>query len=155
MAVSPTINYSRDTARGYAGMIASTVPHTIISNVVKSDSANIPFGRSVLLTAEKIVALPSGSAGKWAGIAVAERVVPFAQGEVFVPYDQIPCMKEGEIWVDTSVAVAAGDPVYYVNASGLHSNVSNSSANTLIENAEFITATAGAGLAKIRLGKSK
>lgn len=151
----PTVSYSRDTARGYAGMIATTEPHWIVSNVVKSDSADIPFGRAVLLTSEDIVALPSGSAGKFAGVAVADRTLPHSQDGVYKPFDQISCMKTGSIWVSAAVAVAAGDPVYYVNASGLFSNVSNSSANTLIENAEFATATSGAGLARIRLGVSK
>jgi hypothetical protein len=59
-------------------------------------------------------------------------------------------MKKGVIVVQASVAVAVGDPVYYVPATGVLTNVSTS--NTLIAGAQWDTSTAGAGLAALRLG---
>lgn len=59
-------------------------------------------------------------------------------------------MKKGVIVVQASVAVAVGDAVYYVPATGVLTNVSTG--NTLIPNAQWDTSTAGAGLAALRLG---
>ena len=151
----PAVSYSRDTAKGYPGMIATTEPHHIISMVVAAASADIPFGRGVLFgTIEDTVALPA-AIGKFAGVAVADRTIPFEQGEFFKAYDQISVMKNGSIWVTALVAVAQGDPVY-MTPTGTFTNVSNSSANQLIENAEWATVTSTTNqIAKLRLGVTK
>lgn len=151
----PAVSYSRDTPKGYPGMIATTEPHHIISMIVASGSDNIPFGRGVLFgTIEDTVALPA-AIGKFAGVAVVDRTIPFEQGEVYKPYDQISVMKNGSIWVTALVAVAQGDPVY-MTPTGTFTNVSNSSANQLIENAEWATVTSTTNqTAKLRLGVTK
>jgi hypothetical protein len=151
----PTISYSRDTLPGYPGMIATTEPHWITSNVVEAGSGDITPGRAVVYGATVDTVKAPTAGGKFAGVAVVDRTLPHAQGNVFKPYDQISTMKNGSIWVSTGVAVAFGDPVYFVNATGLFSNVAASGANTLVENAEFATSTSGAGLARVRLGVSK
>lgn len=152
MAIPP-VSYSRDTPRGYPGMIATTEPHHIISMIVAAGSGDVPFGRGVIFgTIEDTVSLPA-ALGKFAGIVVADRTVPAAQGEVFKPYDQLSVMKSGSIWVTALVAVAQGDPVY-MTPTGTFTNVATS--NQLIENAEWATVTTGTNqLAKIRLGVSK
>ena len=151
----PTVSYTRDTPAGYPGMIATTEPHWITSMVVASGSGDIGFGKAVVYgAADDTVALPTAG-GKFAGIAVADRTLPHAQGEVFKPYDQISVMKNGSIWVTAAVAVAQGDPVYFVEADGSLSNVDGGGANQLIENAEWATTTTGPGLARIRLGVTK
>lgn len=151
----PAVSYSRDTAKGYPGMIATTEPHFITSMIVGASSSDIPFGRGVIYaTAEDTVALPA-AIGKFAGVAVADRTIPFEQGEVFKAYDQISVMKNGSIWVTALVAVAQGDPVY-MTPTGTFTNVSNSSANQLIENAEWATITSTTNqIAKLRLGVTK
>lgn len=151
----PTVSYAIDTPAGYAGMIATTEPHFITSMVVGAASGDIPFGRGVIYaTAEDTVALPS-ALGKFAGVAVASRVLPFQNGEVYKPYDQINLMKNGSIWVTALVAVAQGDPVY-MTPTGTFTNVSNSSANQLIENAEWASVTSTTNqLARLRLGVTK
>jgi hypothetical protein len=151
----PTVSYSRDTPAGYPGMIATTEPHFITSMVVGATSGNIPFGLGVVYdTAEDTVKLPT-AIGKFAGVAVVDRTLPYANGEVYKPYDQISVMKNGSIWVTALVAVAQGDPVYMTPTGGF-TNVSNSSANQLIENAEWASVTSGANqLARLRLGVTK
>jgi hypothetical protein len=148
----PTVSYSRDSP---AGMIATTEPHFITSMVVGATSGNIPFSIGVIYdTAEDTVKLPT-AIGKFAGVAVVDRTLPYANGEVYKPYDQISVMKNGSIWVTALVAVAQGDPVYMTPTGG-SSNVSNSSANQLIENAEWASVTSGANqLARLRLGITK
>lgn len=152
MAIPP-VSYSRDTPRGYAGMIANTEPHRIISMIVAAGSGDVPFGRGVIFgTVEDTVALPA-ALGKFAGVVVADRTVPAAQGEVFKPYDQLSVMKNGTIWVTALVAVAQGDPVY-MTPTGTFTNVATS--NQLIENAEWATVTTTSNqIAKLRLGVTK
>lgn len=149
----PTVSYTRDTPAGYAGMIATTEPHHITSMVVGAASAAIPFGRGVIYaTAEDTVALPS-ALGKFAGIAVASRVLPFQNNETYLAYDQINLMKVGSIWVIALVAVAQGDAVY-MTPTGTFTNVATS--NQLIENAEWATVTSTTNqLARLRLGVTK
>lgn len=154
MAIPP-VSYSRDTPKGYPGMIATTEPHHIISMIVAQGSADIPFGRGVTFgTVEDTVALPSAS-GKFAGVAVVDRTLPHSNGEAFKAFDQISVMKNGTIWVTALVAVAQGDPVY-MTPTGTFTNVSNSDANQLLTGAEWATVTSGANqLAKLRLGVTK
>lgn len=151
----PTVSYSRDTPAGYPGMIATTEPHWITSMVVAEGSADIPFGRGVVYGAlEGTVALPTAG-GKFAGISVADRTIPHEDGAVFKPFRQINTMKNGSIWVTALVAVAEGDPVY-MTPTGTFTNVSNTDANQLIENAEWATVTTGASqIARVRLGVAK
>ena len=152
MAIPP-VSYSRDTARGYPGMIANTEPHRIISMIVASGSADVPFGRGVIFgTVEDTVALPT-AAGKFAGVVVADRTVPASQGEVFKPFDQLSVMKNGTIWVIALVAVEQGDQVY-MTPTGKFTNVATS--NQLIENAEWATVTSTTNqIAKLRLDVTK
>jgi hypothetical protein len=151
----PTVSYSRDTPAGYPGMIATTEPHHIISMIVNATSGNIPFGSGVLFdTVEDTVKLPT-AIGKFAGVAVVDRTLPFANGEVYKPSDQISVMKNGSIWVTALVAVAQGDPVYMTPTGGF-TNVANAAANQLIENAEWASVTSGVNqLARLRLGVTK
>jgi len=149
----PTISYTRDTPAGYPGMIATTEPSWITSMIVAAGSGDIAPGKAVVYdTVDDTVKLPT-AAGKFAGIAVVDRTLPHSQGNVFKPLDQINVMKGGSIWVAVTAAVAQGDPVYYVSATGVITNSATSA--TLIENAEFATTTAGAGIARIRLSVSK
>lgn len=151
----PPVSYSRDTPAGYPGMIATTEPHFITSMIVAAASGNIPFGVGVIYdTVEDTVKLPA-AVGKFAGVAVVDRTLPFANGEVYKPYDQISVMKNGSSWVTALVAVAQGDPVYMTPTGGF-TNVSNSAANQLIENAEWASVTSGTNqLARLRLGVTK
>lgn len=151
----PPVSYSRDTPAGYPGMIATTEPHFITSMIVAAASGNIPFGVGVIYdTVEDTVKLPA-VIGKFAGVAVVDRTLHFANGEVYKPYDQISVMKNGSIWVTALVAVAQGDPVYMTPTGGF-TNVSNSAANQLIENAEWASVTSGTNqLARLRLGVTK
>ncbi len=151
----PPVSYSRDTPAGYPGMVTTTEPHFITSMIVAAASGNIPFGVGVIYdTVEDTVKLPA-AVGKFAGVAVVDRTLPFANGEVYKPYDQISVMKNGSIWVTALVAVAQGDPVYMTPTGGF-TNVSNSAANQLIENAEWASVTSGTNqLARLRLGVTK
>lgn len=154
----PTISYARETAAGYPGMIATTEgADADISLVAEVGSADIPFGAAMVFgVLEGTAKLPTAG-GKFAGIAVADRTQPFTTGNVFKPYDQLTGKRAGSIFVAATVAVAQGDPVYFVNATGALTNVvgTGATAATLISDAEWVIPTTGAGLSRIRLSVSK
>lgn len=147
--------YSENQAQAVAGAIASTEPSTLISRTVE-DAAGIGFG--------KIVQQGAGDNGctadldtsdidatSFLGITVRERSTNPATPDKFAQYESARIMRKGVAWVQASLQVAAGDPVYVVRATGALHNASDA-ARVLIPNARWETSTSGAGLAKIRLG---
>ena len=134
------------------GAKATEIPATIISRTV-ADTGSIGFGIAVAQGDEdKSVKLFGTGATKFVGITMLDRsangtsVNPdsFAEGE------SARIMTIGDIWVNASVAVVAGDPVYLVAADGKFTNVSTG--NTLVPNARFDTSTTAANqLAVVRL----
>ncbi|GJE77276.1 structural cement protein Gp24 [Methylorubrum suomiense] len=152
----PTISYDRIAARGYPGMVYSTEgADADISLVIGATSADVAPGLAMVFdTLEGTAKLPTAG-GKFAGIAVVDRTLPFSNGNVFKPYDQVTGKRAGAICVQAPGAVAQGDPVYFVNATGALTNVAGSGANTLIENAEWIIPTTGAAISAVRLAVSK
>lgn len=152
MAIPP-VSYSRETPAGYPGMIATTEgAHADVSSVVEVGSGDIAFGSVVVHGATEGTVKAPTAGGKFAGIAVADRTVPFANGAVFKPYDQLTCKRAGSIFVSALAAVAVGDPVYFTATGGL---TNASSGNTLIPDAEWVIPTSGAGLSRVRLSVSK
>lgn len=144
--------YSDNQPRAVQGAQATMVPATIISRTVEA-SGGIGFGVAVAQgTADKgIVAFGTGAA-KFVGITMLDRSArgTSSNADAFAHRESARVMTKGDIWVQASVAVAAGDPVYLVAADGKFTNVSTS--NTLVPNARFDTSTTAADqLAVVRL----
>ncbi|MGX5827374.1 structural cement protein Gp24 [Mesorhizobium sp. 43Arga] len=138
--------YNAQHARWIEGMILDLEPSVIVSRLCE-DVEGIGFGKvAVQGTADNQV-VDSEATVKFCGIAVLDSTRPTGKYE---QYDTAAIVKKGVIVVQASVAVAVGDPVYYVPATGVLTNVATS--NTLIANAQWDTSTAGAGLAALRLG---
>lgn len=134
------------------GAKATEIPATIISRNVESATA-IGFGVAVAqgATAKGVVPFGTG-ATKYVGITLLDRSAhgDAATPDSFAKTTSARIMTIGDIWVNASVAVAAGDPVYLVAADGKFTNVSTS--NTLVPNARFDTTTTAANqLAVVRL----
>ena len=83
----------------------------------------------------------------FAGVTVRDRSV--MTGDAYSVKETARILQQGPIWVNASVAVAAGDPVA-VTQPGLWSNVAGTN-GLVIPDARWDTTTAGAGLAKIVL----
>jgi hypothetical protein len=149
----PTISYTRETALGYPGMIATTEPEWITSLVVGATSGAVIPGQAVVVDTLGGTAKAPTAGGAFAGVVVADRTLPTSQGNNFGAFDQFSSMRGGSIWVNAPVAVAQGDPVYFINATGVLTNVS--AGGTLITGAEWVHPTTGAGLSRIRLAVSK
>lgn len=145
--------YATTIAPAYEGMIADSRDQTVLSMTVES-AAGIGFGKvAVQGTADQQVRV-SAAGRAFRGITVATHFGGFAPGlqgtkDSYDQYETVPVLVEGPIWVMASVAVAVGDPVYYVPATGVLTNVAT--ANTLIPNAMWESSTTGAGLAIVSI----
>ncbi|MDO9417026.1 MAG: DUF2190 domain-containing protein [Pararhizobium sp.] len=127
-------------------MVLNMEPNVIVTRVAE-DVEGIGFGKvGVQGTADNQV-VDSEITVKFTGIAVLDTTQPTGKYE---QYSNVALMKKGVIVVQASVAVAVGDPVYYVPATGVLTNVSTS--NTLIAGAQWDSSTAGSALAALRLG---
>ena len=149
MAVQTVYNENMDAAR--AGMIANTEPSVLISRNAE-DADGMGFGRAAVQgTADKGCKKTEAGDAAILGISVRERSVD-ADTDKFKQYDSVRLMTKGPIWVDASVAVDAGDPVWVTVLSGAFTNVDAGSSLTVkIANARWDTSTTGAALAVVRL----
>jgi hypothetical protein len=138
--------YNTNLARWVEGMVLNAEPCDIVSRVCE-DIEGIGFGKVAVQGTLDNQVVDSEITVKFCGIAVLD---PTKIGDTYAQYDTAAIMKKGVIVVQASVAVAVGDPVYYVPATGVLTNVATS--NTLIANAQWDTSTSGAGLAALRLG---
>ncbi len=108
----PNVSYTREpVAKGYPGMIATTEPKWITSMIGEAGTGDIPFGTAVVYGATDDTVKKPTAGGKFAGIAVADRTVPAAQGSVFRQYDQFGCMRNGTIFVTALAKDAKADPI--------------------------------------------
>lgn len=149
----PVVSYDRDTPAGYPGMVATTEgADADISLVAAAGGGDIAFGSVVVFDVLEGVAKAPTAGGKFAGVVIADRTIPFQNGNVIKPFDQFTAKRAGSIFVTALAAVAQGDPVYFTATGGL-TNVATS--NTLIPDAEWVIPTTAAGLSRIRLSISK
>ncbi|MBI5111854.1 MAG: DUF2190 family protein [Rhodovulum sp.] len=147
----PTIqsSYAATHAAAVEGMVANSEPAVIVSRLVET-AAGIGFGKIAQRgTADNQIKVSSASP-KYLGITVLDPTQAGATVDTYPQGSVAAVMTKGVIWVQATVAVAAGDPVYFVPATGAFTNVATS--NQLIPNAVFDSVTSGAGLAKVRLG---
>lgn len=138
--------YSATHARWVEGMVLNSEPCVVVSRVAE-DVEGIGFGKVCVQGTLDNQVVDSEATVKFCGIAVLD---PTKTGDTYAQYDTVAVMKKGVIVVQASVAVAVGDAVYYVPATGVLTN--SASGNTLIAGAQWDTSTAGSALAALRLG---
>ena len=133
----------------YEGMVADSREHEIESRIVET-AAGIGFGKVVVVgTSDQQVRISEASRA-FVGISEATHQSELGGlSDLYPQYANIPIMRYGMIWVLASVAVAPGQPAYFVPATGVLTNVT--SGNTLIPGGTFESSTSGSGLAKLRI----
>lgn len=146
-------SYTQTLRPAVAGMKADMTPEVTISRIVEN-TAGIGFGVPVVKgTGDRQVKPAAGNTGAFRGITMLDQTVthlaPTTTPDLYDDKDICAVMQKGTIWVLASVAVTAGDPVYFVPASGVWTNVST--ANTLVPNAEFESSAGIGALAIIKL----
>lgn len=138
--------YSMTHAKWTKGMIPTSEPCVVVSRLAE-DVEGIGFGEVCVQGTADNQVVDSEVTVKFVGIAVLD---PTKDGDKYAQYDTVAVIKKGPVVVTASVAVAVGDPVYYVPATGVLTNAS--SGNTLIAGAQWDSSTSGAALAVLRLG---
>lgn len=135
--------YTAAPASAYAGLTLSSDFENIFSRQV--ETAAVGFGLAVGRgTADTGVKL--GGTG-FEGITVADKTQVDSQYDVGITAG---VLNKGYIWVTASVALAPGDTLYFVPATGVITNVSTS--NTAIPNSQVLNTAASGGLALLFLG---
>jgi hypothetical protein len=145
-------SYTLTLAPAYEGMVANSEHENVISRQVET-AGGIGFGKVAVQGTDDNQIRVSAAGRAFRGITIASHFAGFASGsqgtkDAFDQYETVPVLTKGTIWVLASVAVAVGDPVYYVPATGVLTNVAT--ANTAIPGAIWDSSTTGAALAKIR-----
>lgn len=116
-------------------------------------AAGIGFGKVVVKGTADNQGRISEASRAFRGIAVLKPETGGTLANGYSQYAEMRVRRKGPVVVIASVQVAQEDPVYFVPATGLLTNVSNSSANTLIPGATWDTATTGTNqLAILLLG---
>lgn len=143
----PTIQttYAAQHARWVEGMVLNMEEANIVTRIAE-DVEGIGFGKVGVQGTLDNQVVDSEATVKFVGIAVLDITRPTGKYE---QYDNVALMKTGVIVAQASVAVAVGDAVYYVPATGVLTN--SASGNTLIAGAQWDTSTGAAGLAALRL----
>ncbi|MCW6510975.1 structural cement protein Gp24 [Lichenifustis flavocetrariae] len=144
--------FSSNQAAAFLGQIADGEQVTnVISRVVDPATANpISFGDPVLQGAsDGTIQSVSGGSGAFRGIAVRDPTLPPSAGDQYVATLTAAVLTKGVIWVNATVAVAAGQPAYVTSAGALTNVATN---NTAIANGMWDSTTTIAGLARLRLG---
>ena len=137
--------YATQHARWVEGLVLTTEPNVIVTRIAE-DAEGVGFGKVCVQGDADNTITDSEPSKKFEGIAVLDATQP---NGTYERYASVAVLKKGVIAVQASVAVAKGDAVYFVPATGVLTNVSTS--NTLIPNAQWDTSTSGAGLAALRL----
>jgi hypothetical protein len=141
-------SYSATHAVAYEGMVADLGPATVISRNV--ETAALGFGKPASQgSADQGIVAAQSAATKFLGITVRDQAVDPASPDQYRVGDTAGVLTQGAIWAKAYEIVAAGDPVYFVTATGLLGKTATSS--TLIANARWDSAAAADGLAIIRL----
>lgn len=138
-------NYAAQHDTAIEGMVANQEPVLIVSRIAE-DVEGVGFGKVCVQGDKDDTVTDAEASKKFEGIAVLD---PSQPTDTYAQYATVAVLKKGVIWVQASVAVAKGDAVYFVPATGVLTN--SASGNTQIANATWDSATSGAGLAKLRL----
>ena len=141
----PTLqsNYTQYHDGAQLGMIADSRYKAVRSMTYEGATA-LGFGLALTFGANDNGADLGGTV--FAGIVVSQKVLdPVNNATAYVQYDTVGLMTQGSIWVEASVAVAAGDPVHFDAATGVISNTGG----VQITDAVFETSAQAGDLARV------
>lgn len=146
--------YAERHSQGFPGMIASTIPNTMVSVNVE-ESGGIAFGAVVVKgTADRDGKVPNANGeNNFIGIAVREistRMAAAADADKFVQYTEARVMTKGDIWVTAGENVTAGEGVFVTEATGALKG-GTPSTNEFAINAKWLDTVTSGNLGRIRL----
>ncbi len=144
-------SYATFQSAAFLGMIANGEWVTNIVSRVVDPAAAVPvnFGDPVVQGAsEQTVVSANGGTGVFRGIAIRDATLPPTASDQYAATMTVGVVTKGVVWVNATLAVSPGQPAFFTPA-GLLTNVATG--NTVIAGALWESATAGIGLAKLRL----
>jgi len=162
----PITDYSLAQTPGIPGAIASGINSFATRSKTNASGGVLAFGRAVVQgTGDQDVILPAANKTSLVGIAVRSYIYEEAEtadgAEGYASKREIDVLVQGDIWVETEVAVAPGDPVFFRTATGTATVVGKflKTADTIstvdkavaITNARWLSSTTGAGIAKLQI----
>lgn len=151
--MSAQTSYARNIPKAYAGLIYALAPHDNISRDVEG-AAGIEFGVAVSRGTDKDrQALPGGATG-FLGITYRDLGREGAANTGAIKYSEketAGIMRNGYIWAVCPTGCNPGDPVNYVDATGILDSGAAVAGETLINRATWETTAAAGELAVIRL----
>lgn len=153
----PQTDFGQYTPVGYAGLVADTQGHNIVSH---STAVTLAFGLAVCLNddAGLEVALPDGTK-KIAGFTVAVAKGHAIDGvTAYNEFDAVGVLRQGRIWVVAQGVVKAGDGVYVIHdvagkegLVGASATAGGATANVLLAGASFATGGADGELVQVTI----
>ena len=136
--------YLDNLASAVEGQQAHTERNIVISRNVAL--AAIGFGKVAVQGAtDGAVRAPASGETKFVGITVIDQAVDPSSPDEYPVGASAGVLRSGSVWVKVGEAVTAGDPAYFVPASG--AIMKTASGNTLIPGGRFDTSAALNGLA--------
>lgn len=138
--------YSQYHDRWVEGMVLNMEARNPVSRIVEG-ADGIGFGKVACYGSDDRTIKVAEAGAKPLGITLLDRT---QLNDKYDQYATATVITKGVVVCQASVAVAPGDDVYFVPATGVLTNVATS--NTAIPGAKWDTTTTAAGLAAIRLG---
>lgn len=116
--------YASNIAPPGPGVIAGNMDNArIATRICETASPGIPFGRAVSQGAlsDQGALIGGASLAVFRGVSVRDQTLrgDLAVVDAYLPPNSMAVLESGEIWVEPSVAVAVGDPVWFAAATGL------------------------------------
>lgn len=145
-------SYDLDQAVAYAGLIYAQAPHDISSRAVET-AAGIGFGLAVSRGTDKEKEAVLGGTD-FLGISVRalDREGAINTGDIeYKQYESMSILRKGYIWAVCPDGCTAGDPVNYVNATGVFGAGAAVAGETQLDGAVWDTSAAAGELAVIRI----
>lgn len=144
-------NYSERQGTAVLGGIATSDAHDIIARTVEN-ADGIGFGQVACQGAGDNGVVPASEASGtpvYRGITLRDQAQPPEAEDTYRRYDSARVMLKGTVWVTAGANVSAGDPVYFVPATGVITNVATD--NIAIPRAIFDQSAQSGNLVRLRL----
>jgi len=146
--------YSENIRPAVAGMVANMTNWDADTRLVET-AGGIPFGVAVGQgAAPKGAVLSAAAATGFVGISIRDITLQSNPVDRYELTDNIAVLTEGDIWVLTGGAVTAGTDASFDSTTGVLSSAAASGTQFVIAGARWMTTTAGAALAVLRLSGS-
>ena len=99
---------------------------TIDSFTGNAETDGIPFGRAVsrgtVATHGDNAVILGGTTALFRGVSIRDVTVKAGNDDEYKEYDNVGVLRKGEIWLEPSVAITAGDPVHFNGTTGVFTN---------------------------------